>query len=153
MNSHIEELILLKKRQEGYLNIPSKERLIKIKKDYGGLFDFNAKANEISDKIIKDVFNDKITLENITEIPDRFLEREKILKKVTDYLNEKEALEVLEIEISTENKFRRICEASLQDGILSPSEEKNISFEASILGVEKDRAALILQKVQKNCNL
>lgn len=153
MNSHIEELILLKKRQEGYLNIPSKERLIKIKKDYGGLFDFNAKANEISDKIIKDVFNDKITLENITEIPDRFLEREKILKKVTDYLNEKEALEVLEIEISTENKFRRICEASLQDGILSPSEEKNISFEASILGVEKDRAALILQKVQNELEI
>ena len=147
MNPHIKELILLKKRHEGYLNISSpKERLAKIKKDYGVLFDFHAKANELADEIIKEAFNDNITLENISEIPEKFNERKKILDKVADYLNEKEARQILEIEITNEDKFRRICEAALKDGVLTREEEKNIEFESEILGIEKNKADEILKQ-------
>ncbi len=148
MNPHIKELILLKKKHEGYLNISSpKERLAKIKKDYGVLYDFYAKANELADKIIKEAFNDNITLENISEIPEKFNERKKILDKVADYLNEKEALEVLEIEITKEDKFKRLCESALLDGVLSNEENRNLMFEATILQIEKSKAETILKSV------
>nr|AOE07716.1 hypothetical protein [uncultured bacterium] len=153
MNSHIEELILLKKRQEGYLNIPSKERLIKIKKDFGGLYDFNAKAKEISEKIIKEAFSDNITLENIREIPEKYLERETILNKVADYLNEKEALEILEIEITKEDKYRIMCESAFDDGVLTHAEKEKLEWEAELLGLSQEKSNQILEGVREKLEL
>ncbi len=146
MNTHIKEYISFKKKHEGYLSIPFKDRMLKIKKELGEKFDFHAKSNELADKIIKEAFDDNLTLENIREIPEKYFEREKILKKVTDYLSEKEARQILEIEITNEDKFRRICEAALKDGVLTNEEEKNIEFESEILGIEKNKAEDILKQ-------
>ena len=149
MSNVIKSLIEIKDKHASLLSFPPKRRSDKFESIFGEeLFDILERKKQLLDQIVKEVFNDTIEKDAIYNIPDKYPEKTEILSKVGDYLNEKEALEVLEVEISKEDKFRRICEAALQDGVLSRDEENNINFEASILGIEKDKAISILLKVQ-----
>lgn len=154
MSDLIKSLIDIKNRHAAFLSFPAKSRLSRFEEVFGTkVFNIKEREKDLVDKIIQEVKNDKIGSEDIFNIPDKYPEKTQIINKVGKYLTEKEALKLLQVEITKEDKFRILCESAFQDGVLTTAEIEKLEWDAELLGMTKDRSDRVLEDVREKLEL
>ena len=127
MKELVKKLITIKENHAKLKSYAVNERSSRFEQVFGeDVFNIKQREEEIVNNIIESAFNDQISIETIYEIPDKYPEKETILNKTANYLKEKESLRLLEIKITKEDKYRIMCEAAFEDGVLTKAEKERL---------------------------
>ncbi len=148
----IEELNNIRDIQNKLFKLSPEKRLSRIKIELGS--DYLQSIKNLQKEIIKLCYNDKITRNDLEKLKDA-TDKKFILKQTNQHFGKKEAFAFLsdkthEVVLTDADVFRNLCEGFLEDGVLTPTEEDELRFEAMQLHeITADQASQILNDVKK----